>query len=453
MKVLGRKEYRASGFYEYNIGDKKQEIEFAEIIGTRVGEGSRSEKRSVTRAIGEIKESEQFYIDHKTLFQGTITLAADKPQLGFQGFAKFESKTLPTKHWFSVNFEGDKNDLVISYDTPLNPDGEQLHTGLFLSKETASTYPRVMSPLYFRKDRPVLPVTGVVQYDEKKDQFIFGDSLKVLGGPTVYKGNKLVYDNRTGKIDMEGRFNLGSALKNCSVAAAGVAETTFGETIVDTLMGTSAMSSETNAELMLGITLNVPDNLVKIMLQDFQSSTFDSKPIVFAKDMPFYRRTVSELFAANDEMKQVVDGISTGSLVIPKKENPFTVLFDKVPMTWDRDYQSFVSTTEKIGLMSVGGETVNSEVEAYIEVKMPTNDDDRLYFYIKSPSQLYYFFGYKQGILNIFSNNTRFMEELLGMKAKDLITKTPDGEIYEIAPVEEGTARAFLNRIKAVQKQ
>ncbi|MAT56118.1 MAG: hypothetical protein CMN32_16735 [Saprospirales bacterium] len=453
VKVLGRKEYRASGFYEYNIGDKKQEIEFAEIIGTRVGEGSRSEKRSVTRAIGEIKESEQFYIDHKTLFQGTITLAADKPQLGFQGFAKFESKTLPTKHWFSVNFEGDKNDLVISYDTPLNPDGEQLHTGLFLSKETASTYPRVMSPLYFRKDRPVLPVTGVVQYDEKKDQFIFGDSLKVLGGPTVYKGNKLVYDNRTGKIDMEGRFNLGSALKNCSVAAAGVAETTFGETIVDTLMGTSAMSSETNAELMLGITLNVPDNLVKIMLQDFQSSTFDSKPIVFAKDMPFYRRTVSELFAANDEMKQVVDGISTGSLVIPKKENPFTVLFDKVPMTWDRDYQSFVSTTEKIGLMSVGGETVNSEVEAYIEVKMPTNDDDRLYFYIKSPSQLYYFFGYKQGILNIFSNNTRFMEELLGMKAKDLITKTPDGEIYEIAPVEEGTARAFLNRIKAVQKQ
>lgn len=453
VKVLGRKEYRASGFYEYNIGNKKQEIEFAEIIGTRVGEGSRSEKRSVTRAIGEIKQSDQFYIDHKTLFQGTIKLAADKPQLGFEGFAKFESKTLPTKHWFSVNFEGDKNDLAISYDTPLNPDGEQLHTGLFLSKETASTYPRIMSPLYFRKDRPVLPVKGIVQYDEKTDKFIFGDSLKVMGGPTVYKGNKLVFDNRTGKIEMEGHFNLGSALKNCSVAAAGVAETAFGETIVDTLMGTSAMSSETTAEFMLGITLNVPDNLIKIMQQDFQSSTFDSRPIVFAKDMPFYRRTVAELFNDNKEMQQVIDGISTGSLVIPKKENPFTVLFDKVPMTWDRDYQSFVSTTEKIGLMTVGGETVNSEVEAYIEVKMPTNDDDRLYFYIKSPSQLYYFFGYKQGIMNIFSNNTRFMDELLDMKPKDLINKTADGEIYEIAPVEEGTARAFLNRIKAVQKQ
>ncbi|MEK7253260.1 MAG: hypothetical protein AAB316_00825, partial [Bacteroidota bacterium] len=48
VKVLGKKEYRASGFYEYNIGDKKQEIEFAEIVGTRIGEGLHSTKRSVT---------------------------------------------------------------------------------------------------------------------------------------------------------------------------------------------------------------------------------------------------------------------------------------------------------------------------------------------------------------------------------------------------------------------
>lgn len=453
VNILGRKEYRASGFYEYNIGNKKQEIEFAEIVGTRVGEGKRSEKRSVTRAVGEIKESDLFYIDHKTLFQGTINLAADKPKLGFQGFAKFESTTLPSKHWFSVNFEGDKNDLTISYGTPLNPDGEQLFTGLFLSKETASIYPRIMSPLYFRKDRAVLPVTGVVQYDEKKDQFIFGDSLKVLSSLTVFKGNKLVYDNRTGKIEMEGRFNLGSALKNCSVAAAGIAETAFGETLVDTLMGTASMNSNVKAAWMLGITLNVPENLIKIMQQDFLSSTFDSKPIVFAKDMPFYRRAVAELFNNSKEMQQVLDEISTGSLVIPKKENPFTVLFDKVPMTWDMDYQSFVSTNNKIGLMAIGGETINAEVEAYVEVKMPTNEDDRLYFYVKSPSQSFYFFGYKQGILNIFSNNPRFMEALLGMKAKDLVTKTPDGETYEIAPVDEGTALAFLNRIKAVQNQ
>lgn len=83
---------------------------------------------------------------------------------------------------------------------------------------------------------------------------------------------------------------------------------------------------------------------------------------------------------------------------------------------------------------------------------MPTNDDDRLYVYLKSPSQLYYFFGYKQGILNVVSNNTRFMDELLGMKDKEKIIKLPDGETYEIQPVEPSTAQAFVNRVEAVKK-
>lgn len=452
VKILGKKEYRASGFYEYNIGDKKQEIEFADIIGTRVGKGSRSTKASVTRATGQIRGRDNFFIDHKTKFQGTISLRADQPNLRFEGFAELQSQSLPSANWFSLSCEGDKNDLSISYDTPLSPNGERLFTGLFLSKETASAYPRVMMPKFFRKDRAILPVTGILQYDEKTDKFIFGDSLKVLGGTSVLKGNKLVYNNKTGIIDMEGKLNLGSALKNVSVQSAGRVRTQFGELLVDTLMGTSAMSSELEADVMLGVNIVLPASLMKIVANDFQSSTFDATPIVFAKDMTFYRRTVAEIFPENDDMRRAIDGISLGTLVIPKKYNSFSFLFDKIPMTWDRDYQSFVSTSKKIGLMSVNGATVNSYVTGYIEVKMPTNDDDRLYIYLKSPSQLYYFFGYRQGIMNVVSNNTRFMDELLGLKEKERIIKVSDDEVYEIAPVEEGTARAFVNRIKAVQE-
>ena len=273
-------------------------------------------------------------------------------------------------------------------------------------------------PKYFRKDRAVLPVTGIIQYDEKRDKFLFGDSLKVLGGSSVRRGNTLVYDNKTGKIDMEGKLNLGSALKNVSVQAAGNVSTQFGEMRVDTLMGTATMNSDLKAEVMLGTKIILPQSLMKIMTNDFQSSTFDATPIVFAKDMNFYRRTVSEIFPKKEEMQQAIDGISIGTLVIPKKYNDFSFLFDKIPMTWDRDYPAFVSTTKKIGLMSIDGEPINTYVTGYIEVKMPPTEDDRLYVYLKSPSQLYYFFGYRQGVLNVVSNNTRFMDELLGLKVK-----------------------------------
>lgn len=449
VKILGKKEYRASGYYEYNIADKEQEIKFEEIIGTRVKKGKSSEKASVTRANGEIASDADFYIDHKTKFTGTIKLEADKPNLFYDGFARMESETLPVNHWFSVNCEADKNDLKIEYNKPLNPEGERLHVGLFLSKETATTYPRVLSPLFFRKDRPILEVTGIMDYDDKRDQFIFGDSLRMLGGSSVLTGNQLIYDNKTAAINLDGKFNLGSGLKHISIDAAGTAKTEFGEIVTDTLMGTAAMSSKTTIETMLGAKLIVPEELYKIMVTDFKSSSFDANPVAYAKDADFYRRAVSNIFPENKDVRNARDGIVIGSLNLPKKHNPYSFLFGKSEMKWDSDYQSFVSSKEKLPLMSINGEMLNMNVEAYIEAKMPTNEDDRLYIYVKSPSQMYYFFGYKQGIMNITSNNTRFMEELNGLKDKDRVYKMGDGEPYEIQVVEPTSANAFVNRAKS----
>jgi hypothetical protein len=452
VNIFGKKEYRASGFYEYNIGGKEQEIEFKEITGTRIGKGKRSEKRSVTRAKGDINIRDKFYIDHKTLFQGTINLNADQPNLGFDGFAKMESETLPAVHWFSIQCEGDKNDLAINYKTPLNPEGESLHVGLFLSKETASMYPTVMMPKYFRKDRPILAVNGYMQYDEKQDIFSFGDSLRIFGGDKEYRGNLLKYNNKRGEIAMEGKLQLGTGLKHVSIEAAGKVNTTFGEMIVDTLLGHSAMNSKTSIEAMLGANIIIPDNLLKIMINDFKASSFDASPILYATDLNYYKMVVENFFPKSEAIDKAIYGLALGTLDIPKKQNTYTFLFGKTPMVWDVDYQSFVSTQEKLPVISINGEMINTNLTAYIEVKMPTNDDDRLYIYLKSPSQLYYFFGYKQGILNVVSNNTRFMDEVLGMKDKERIIKMGDDETYEIQAVEPSTASAFVNRAQAVSK-
>ncbi|MEY3053452.1 MAG: hypothetical protein RLY31_3237, partial [Bacteroidota bacterium] len=449
VQILGKKEYRASGFYEYNIGRHQQEIEFGEIIGSRIGKGSRSEKRSVTRANGEIGQRSDFYIDHKTKFHGTISLSSDKPNLRFKGFGQLQSSSLPEQNWFSFNCEGDKNNLTIIYDFPLNMEGEQLHTGLYISKETASVYPRVMMPLYFRKDRPIISIKGALQFDEKNDRFIFSDTSLLFGGSNHLDGNQLVFNNKNGNIEMAGKLEFGSALKYIDVDAAGFVQTDFPGMEVDSFFDAGSLESKLNIQAMVGIKLILPENLEKIMLADFKSSTFEASPIVYARNMSYYKKVVSELFPKNEDMRDVIDEINLGSLNLPKRFNPYTVLFDNVPLVWDRDYQSFVSTTDNLGIASITGDMVSMNVTAYLEMKMPTNEDDRLYFYIKSPSQQYYFFGYKQGILNVFSNNTRFMDELLSMKDKEKVFKMADGEQYEIQPVEPSTVQAFINRVKA----
>ncbi|MEM6966396.1 MAG: hypothetical protein AAF573_16655, partial [Bacteroidota bacterium] len=123
VDIKGKKFYKAKGFYEYNIKNKEQEIQFDNIVGARYGKGKRSEKKTRTTAKGEVTEADKFYIDQKTEFKGEIILKGDKKPLTFEGFARLDSDKLPDRQWFSINSEGDKNDLAIQYDEPKNFEG------------------------------------------------------------------------------------------------------------------------------------------------------------------------------------------------------------------------------------------------------------------------------------------------------------------------------------------
>jgi hypothetical protein len=470
VNVRGRRYYAGSGFYEYNVADKEQEIEFEEVVGMPIGKGAYSERRVATRGIGELTEEDEFYIDQRIQFQGKISLQSEDRNLGFDGFARLESDRLPRRDWFRVISQADKNDLAITYDEPKNIDGEPLATGFYLNRETAELYPRIMLPLFSRRDRDILPVKGLLKLNRNKDYFVFGDSSRVVN-TTNLKGNILTYWNGSGKIEGKGQFNLGSGLNYVSIDATGVIRSQFEEVVDQENLIISDTSSlipnpaqedpmamdvqrhDIDAEFMSGVQLIVPDKLMKIMQNDILAESYNAKPVVYLTDLGFFREAMVNMFPAGKELDEAMSSLGNGVLSIPEKINPYTFLFAKMPMKWDAEYQSFVSKETQIPIVSVNGEPLNKNLESYVEYKMPTNEDDRLYIYVKSPTGLFYFFGFKQGIMSITSNNPTFMDEIGGMKSKDLIMKMDDGNTYEIQPVDTGTARRFVNRVKAAQQK
>lgn len=448
VQILGRKEYRASGFYEFNIGSKKQEIAFTDIRGTRVGKGAMSQKATATLAEGQITPEDSFLIDTKTSFYGLISLGSESVNLKFDGFARLESEKLPERNWFSINTQSDKSNLAIPYSSPKTEEGIPLETGLFLSKEIAAVYPRVMMPLYFRKDRPVFPAKGVFRYDKTKDQFIFGDSSRVLlQRPT---GNQLIFHSKTGRLEAEGKFNLGSGLKYYRIDAAGAASTQFLD-VPDSLQAQTP-PAPVDFNLIAGLTFTVPEKLLRLMQNEIASASFATNPIPYLTNIDYYKKGFAEIMPPSKELQEALDGLSTGVLGLPKKDNTFTLLFTGLNMRWDMDYQSLVSRTPEAGLVSILGDPINQKVTCYAEFKMPSNDDDRVYFYLKLPNEIYYYYGYRNGILEINSNDNRFMDEASKMKSSELITKTPDGETYEIQIVEASRAQMFLRRAQAAGK-
>ena len=192
--------------------------------------------------------------------------------------------------------------------------------------------------------------------------------------------------------------------------------------------------------------------LLDIVVNDIVAAGFDAPNINYLKDKEFYQKAAHELFEGKEETMKAVDGLEQGTFLLPEKENDHSFLFAQLPMKWDADYQSFVTTEQKVALTSIAGTLVNKMVKAYVEFKMPTNEDDRLYVYLKSPSELYYYFGYKQGILSLVSNNTKFMEEVEGLKKKEKILKMDDGNTYEIQPINPNTAQMFVRRVQSASE-
>jgi hypothetical protein len=449
VSILGKKEYRATGFYEYNVADKKQEIEFENILGTRVGKGQRSEKRSATRAEGLIEETDSFIIDHKTSFYGKIKLFSESVNLTFEGFAKLNADKLPQQNWFTIRSSGDKKDLTIRYDSPKNIEAIPLETGFYLSKEVNFVYPSVMMPLMFRKDRAILPTKGILKYDKTKDQFLFGDSLKLVG--KSYEGNKLIFHNKDAKVEGEGKLGLCTALKVIKLDAAGTIVGKF-ENIPDSLLGKTP-PPPVDIDVISGVILRMPDKLMKIVQNEMESSSSTAKDIAYLTDLEYYRRRFFPLLPDDSDVEKSMVEFQNGVLDLPKKFNPYTFLFTGLKMRWDMDYQSFVSTKDQVGLISMnGGNMVGKEFTTHIEYKMPGNDDDRVYIYLKLPNDIYYYFGYKAGIMEINSNDNRFMDEAAKMKKTELFIKGEDGEVAEIQVVEANRAQAFVQRIKAAGK-
>ncbi len=442
VSILGRKEYKASGYYEYHLSGREQEIFFNNIVGERYGPGTPATKKVLTTASGEVRASDSFYIDAKTRFAGTVILKANQQNLCFEGLAQIQTNYTEVP-WFSIYSEVDKNDPIIRVTKPKGADGEPLFLGFFQSRETGALYPSLLQPPSSVLDRTIFNGEGFFRYEQKNDRFIFGDSVQVFSNASL-RGTKLVYDNRTGTLLAEGPIQLGHGLEFMKIKSTGRLKTEFN--IPDTA------AYLITGELMTGIEVILPKVLIDLMINDIRAVSFDAPVPPFNSQQAFYRPALSEFIADSASLNEALNNLNSNFLNLPRKDNPHTFLLGRHPVIWNPEYQSFLSTEDRIPIISIAGEPIQKMLTAYVEYKMPGNRDDRFYLYIKASPDLWYFFGYQAGALNVVSSSTRFNDALLALKPKDTQIKMPNGEIYEIVAANPALADAFVNRVRSGRK-
>ncbi len=422
VEILGRKKYRASGFYEYNLGDRKQEFNLTEIIGQPVGKGKKKKRKCQTSAVGVITPGQDFYIDEKIKFNGDIGLVASRANLDFSGFAYLAAEKLPNTEWFSVNSLGDKLNLRLSYNEPKNKSGEILRTGLVIQNVTGKLYPATMMAKKQESDYLLFESKGILDYDPSIDAFYFGDSLKIVSG--VRSGNVLTYNNEKGQLKAEGKFNFFNENDALVATVSGVTEFEHQKEQTET--------SEKTFELMMGFDLFLPSKLMKIIETDLVANAYNSRNIDYLKNREFYQTALSEFIPEGKELATARARMLNLGLDIPEKYN-FPILLADVEMTWDKSRSALVAKKEKIGIVGFNGTPINKNIEGDLEFRILPDGTKRFTFQLVIPGDVNkYFFEYQDGVLLTTSTNPAYNNAVENLKKRDRFVKTKKGQTLEI---------------------
>lgn len=427
--ITSKRDYQANnGKYEYNIGDKEQEILFKSIIV-----GREKKKALVTKANGTIVADDDFIIDKNISYKGVIDLDARYKDLKFKGYTRLNAEGLPGAEWFSINERIGRDTVLIPYNRPRNELGKRLEVGLRIEYDSTEIYPLVLTAPKSQRDLEIFDAIGIIKPDNVENVFYFGDSTKVLYG--AQRGNMVTFRNNDGKVTTEGTYKLAQKLEGLNIKAAGESVSYFDQNKV--LM-----------DLLLGVGFQIPEKLMTIMIRDIETNGFDAPESNYEGD--YFPNALAEFVPDDKDLDKVnKELLQYNRLFLPKDiTNQYSIIFGHVPMVWNKDVQSFLSKGSTLGLAYVNGTPINKQTKAHVEFRM-TRQADEMNIYIESAGGNYYYFNYRitegKGAVSIFSNNTNFMEAYNGMKKKELQFKTKDIDVV-VLPTGPGAVTYFLRR-------
>ncbi|MFN0216228.1 MAG: hypothetical protein ACKVT2_18365 [Saprospiraceae bacterium] len=442
VDIGGKKLYKATGYYEYNIPGYNQEVFFNDIQGkyqTITG----SNRRVQTFATAEIPEKDSFRVDVKTLFKGDMILNSSTQNMTFKGYAQLNADKLPKTNWFTLQTEIDRKAPLFRIKLAKDPEDSPMVTGFYLSRETGEMYPRIMLPALQRVDRALIDCKQVYKYDPANDRFIFGDSLKVLGKSEL--GPKLVFDNRVGTVQADGPLNIGSGLDLMHIKSAGRLKSDYNSVTDSTYFSVTG-------EIISAFDIPIPAKLIDLMINEIKAAAFDAQPAIYNTNMAFYQPALHEFVSDEKDWEETLSNARLNAILLPRKDDKFAIVLGRQSVTWNKEYTSFFTLEDRIPLISIAGQPINKSLNIMVQYKMPNTGNDALGIYIKPSADLWYLFVYQNtdegGALSITSSSPRFNDLLASLKGKDIKMKMADGKTLEVVPVDAAEGPKFVNKVR-----
>ncbi|MGE5425079.1 MAG: hypothetical protein ACM3N9_06925 [Syntrophothermus sp.] len=387
VSIASRKKYNARGEYDYiERGGNRHPILFSSIAVDSSG---------MTTAAGSISDSSGFRLSPDFLYTGKILLHSPEKLLTFDGGFKPLSDCFGNSQtWTAFTSQIDPENVIIPLEQPLRDmNVQKLNLGIFYSNSSNRIIPSFFDRRDSFSDSVMVSAVGKIDYSPASEEFrIMPDARRDDPASTE---NELTMKTSDCLLHGEGKINLGMNSGAAKMQSWGSMDYYV---INDSVKAAGA------------IALNFP--LSEPLLKKFtdQLNSVNLQGIVFTTSP--YNRAIKNILGQKEYQKVQGELEMTGRFRKFPEEMVRTLFLADVKLKWDTLNKTWISYGP-IGIGNAGANQVNRYVNGRIEFTKKRNGDD-LTIYLELTKNDWYFFNYRNNLLQVLSSNLEF---------NDMVTK------------------------------
>lgn len=422
VNIFSRHSYAASGLIDYvDITGEARPVYLSAVGVDSLGRSYGS---------GYISDTAAFMLSPWYSFTGNVRLGSWQKHLHFDGsFSAVHDCYQGTYNRAVVDTPIDPENIRIPVpDSLKGPGGEHIQTGIMYSLRDENFYPAFIAGKRMDEDIPVLTATGSLSYDPGKETFTVSQPSDE--NPAEYLS--LHTDNCV--LEGVGEIKMAMDLPYVALDLYGHA-------------GHYIIPDSTNFDLVMGFDFFFDPGVLRRMSSAIGATNL---PGTETND-PVFQSFMRQRIPGGEADKIISDLTSFGTIRKLPAGISYTIFINQVRFFWNRETASFVSQGD-IGIFSLGDEVVNRMVPGYIEIEKKASGYGVVTVYLELPDGEWYFFSYRNYIMQTISSDEGFNNEVLNLKEDKRIVFAGDEEVpYEFVISSRRKMVDFTRRMEEIQ--
>jgi hypothetical protein len=387
VQISSRKKYTASGNYDYvDRNYDRQSVIFTKIAVDTSGQ---------TYAEGLIPDSIHFKLSPEFAYTGEVLLNASRKNLIFDGgFRPLTDCFRNLQSGVKFRSEIDPANIQLPVNRPLRDiHNEKLLLGIVYSNAKNKIFPAFFIKKQFFNDSIMIAADGILSYNDNNGTFqlVMPEKLKMPG--ETY--NVLTLSTEKCLLHLDGRINL---------------NLNSGPLKMETFGGINYFTIPDSINVRVATAFNFPFPETAQGKFSLQVKSINLEGITVT-NTPYYN-AMKNLMGQKEFDKVKSDLELLGKFKKFPEELTRTIFFADVNLKWDSANKSWVSYGP-IGIGNIGKVQVNRYAGGIIEFTKKKNGDE-FTIYLELTKNDWYFFNYRNNILQVLSSNLEFNDQITG---------------------------------------